>query len=161
MMTTKQDFTVEEWDLLLAAPVHATTYVMTADISIMGAIREMRALDKFFTQSTPPEDAAELIHQVLADIEGKGKNKEKLTMPTAEAGQDAREPARQGLRGTAALVESECTPEEASAFKQWLADIAQAIAVADKEGSHFGIGGKPISEKEQAALTEINELLNR
>lgn len=160
-MTTKQDFTVEEWDLLLAAPVHATNYLMTADMSIMGVIREMRAMDKFLTHSTPPDNAGELIHQVLADIKAKGQNKEKLAMPAAEEGQDPREPARQGLRQVAVLVESKCSPEEAFGFKQWLTDLAQAIAVADKEGSHFGVGGKPISEKEQAALTQMDELLNR
>lgn len=133
---------------------------MIADMSIMGAIPEMRALDKFFTHSTPPDNAAELIHQVLAEIEAKGKNKEKMAMPIAEEGQDPREPAREGLRQVAVLVESKCSPEEANAFKHWLVNIAKAVAAADKEGSHFGIGGQRISDKEQTALTEIDALLS-
>jgi hypothetical protein len=65
------------------------------------------------------------------------------------------------LRQAAALVEAKCSPEEAAGFKQWLVDVAQAIAAADKEGSHFGIGGQRVSDKEKAALAELDKLLNR
>lgn len=51
-------------------------------------------------------------------------------------------------------------PEAAAGVKQWLLDIAQSVAEADKEGSHFGIGGQRVTEKEQAALAEINTILN-
>ena len=152
-MTTKQDFTSEEWNLLLAAPVHAASYIMTADMSLMGAIREMRALDKMITNPAPPESAGQLIGSVIADIQAKSKNKEKLVAPPAEEGQDPREPARQGLRQAAALVEAKCSPEEAAGFKQWLVEIAQTVAAADKEGSHFGIGGQRISDKELRSVT--------
>lgn len=156
-MTTKQDFTKDEWNLLLAAPVHATTYIMTADMSILGAFREMRALGKFFTESSPPESVQELISSLLADIQSKSKNKQKPAAPTTEEGQDPREPARQGLQQAAALIDAKCSPDEAAGFKQWLVEIAQFIAAADKE--HGGV--QRISEKEQAALAEIDAILNR
>jgi hypothetical protein len=160
-MTTKQDCTTDEWNLLLLAPVHTTTYLMTADMSVLGTIREMRAMDKFFTESSPPESAGGLIKSLLADIEAKSKNKEKPAMPNAEEGQDPREPARQGLQQVAALVDAKCSPEEAAGFKQWLVEVAQAIAAADKEGGFLGFGGQRISDKEQAALAEIDAILNR
>ena len=37
--------------------------------------------------------------------------------------------------------------------------MAQAAAEAHKEGGFIGIGGKQISDEEQAALDEINALL--
>ena len=37
-------------------------------------------------------------------------------------------------------------------------NVAQAAAEAHKEGGFIGIGGKPISDKEQAALDEISVL---
>jgi len=158
-MTTKTDFTTDEWNLLLMAPVHAATYIMTADMSIMGALREMRALGWFITHPSPPGSAGELINALLADIQAKSKNKERLISPTAEEGQDPREPARQGLQQAATLVEAKCSPEEAAGFKLWLVEVAQAIAAADKEGGFLGIGGQRISDKEQAALAELEAIL--
>ena len=160
-MTTKQDYTKEEWDLLMAAPVHAATYLMLADMSLMGVIREMKALGKFVSNPAVPEGAKELISSVTADIQDKSKNREKPTTAKTTEKQDPREPARQGLKQVAELVEAKCSPEEAIGFKQWLVEAAKAIAAADKEGSHFGFGGVQVSEKEQAALVELDELLNR
>jgi hypothetical protein len=160
-MTTKQDFTPEEWNLLLLAPVHAASYIMTADISLIGAIREMHALGIAVTNSSAPERAGELVASISADIQAKSKNKEKVAAPKPEQGQDPREAARQGIKQAITLVEAKCSPEETAGFKQWLVDVAHAVASADKEGSHFGVGGVLISEKEQAALAEIDALLNR
>jgi hypothetical protein len=44
------------------------------------------------------------------------------------------------------------------AFKQWLADVAQVVAEADKEGGFLGIGGKRVSDKEQAAPAELDTI---
>ncbi len=76
-----------------------------------------------------------------------------------QEGEDGREPARQGLRQAADLLDEKCLSEEAAGFKQWIMDIAQAVAEADKEGSHFGIGGVKVTNKEKAALAEIKSYL--
>ncbi len=159
-MTTKENYTTEEWNILIMAPPNAATYIITADMSVMGAMREMKALSKALKHPTPPEGAQELVTSLITDIQAKTKNKESLEAPTSEEGQDPREPARQGLQQAAALLDEKCTSEEASGFKQWLIDIAQAVAEADKEGSHFGIGGVRVTEKEEVALAEIKTILN-
>ncbi|HET6444744.1 MAG TPA: hypothetical protein VFI27_09220 [candidate division Zixibacteria bacterium] len=71
----------------------------------------------------------------------------------------AREVIRQGLQKADDLVDARCSLEEATGFKQWLLDIAQAVAEADKEGSRFGIGGVRVTDKEQMALAEIRTAL--
>ena len=159
-MTTKKDYTTEEWELLMMAPPAAATYIITADMSVMGAMREIKALSKALKHPTPPEAAQELVNSLIIDIQAKTKNKESLEAPTAEEGQDPREPTRQSLQEAAVLLDEKCTPEEAAGFKQWLMDIAQAVAEADKEGSHFGRGGVRVTEKEEAALAEIKAILN-
>ena len=160
-MTSKQNFTTEEWNLLLLAPVHAASYIMTADMSLIGAIREMRALGRVITKLSPPESASDLINSMVADIQAKSKNKQKIVSPKVEEGQDPREPARRGLQNSAILIDAKCSPEEAAGFKLWLVEIAQSVAGADKEGSHFGIGGQRISEKEQEAIAEIKAFLKQ
>ena len=158
-MTTKNDFTAEEWQLLTLAPVNAGSYIITADLSVMGAIREMKALGKALKDSTPPAAAQELVAELIADAEAQAKNEEEKETAPAQEGEDVREPIRQALQQTATLLDAKCTPDEAAGFKQWLLDVAQAVAEADKEGSHFGIGGQRVSDKEQTALAELATLL--
>ncbi|MCA9950417.1 MAG: hypothetical protein KDE48_12280 [Anaerolineales bacterium] len=161
-MATKNDFTAEEWQLLTLAPVNAGSYIVTADLTVIGAIREMKALGKALEDPTPPAAAQELVAAIIADAEVQAKNKEENeTAPApAKEGEDVREPIRQALQQTAVLLDAKCTPEEAAGFKQWLRDVAQAVAEADKEGSHFGIGGQRVSDKEQTALAELTTLFN-
>ena len=159
-MTTKNDFAAEEWQLLTVAPVNAGSYIITADLSVMGAIREMKALGKALEEPTPPAAAQELVAALIADAEAQAKNKEEKETAPAQEGEDVREPIRQALQQTVVLLDAKCTPEEAAGFKQWLLDVAQAVAEADKEGSHFGIGGQRVSDKEQTALAELTTLLN-
>lgn len=158
-MTTKNDFSVEEWQLLTVAPVNAGSYIITADLSVMGAIREMKALGKALKDPTPPAAAQELVAELIADSEAQAKNEEEKETAPAQEGEDVREPIRQALQQTATLLDAKCTPAEAAGFKQWLLDVAQAVAEADKEGSHFGIGGQRVSDKEQTALAELATLL--
>ena len=159
-MTTKKDYTTEEWNTLTMAPLNVSTYMITADMSAMGAMRELKALSKELKHPNPPETAQELVTSLVADIQAEAKNKEPVETPATEEGQDPREPARQGLRQTAVLLNDKCTTEEAAGFKQWLVDVAQTVAEADKEGSHFGMGGVRVTEKEKEAMAEIEAMLN-
>ncbi len=47
-----------------------------------------------------------------------------------------------------------------NAYKQFVVDLAQRVASAKKEGGVLGIGGKEISDSEQAALDEIASTLD-
>ena len=159
-MTTKEDYTTEEWNTLMMSPPNVAMYIITADMSAMGAMRELKALSKELKHPNPPETAQELVTSLVADIQAEAKNKESVETPATEEGQDPREPARQGLRQAAVLLDEKCTSEETAGFKQWLMDVAQTVAEADKEGSHFGMGGVRVSEKEKEALAEIEAMLN-
>ena len=161
-MTTKDNFSEQEWRLLLLASTHATTDIITADMSTVGAMREMKAMMEAMMHQDPSSDAQELVNSVTTDYQARTKKKQGLEPPKVEEGQegeDGREPARQGLRQAAALLNEKCPPEEAAGFKQWLMTIAQEVAEADKEGSHFGIGGVRVTDKEKAALAEIESFL--
>ena len=158
-MTTKADYTTEEWNILLTAPPNAATYVITADLSVMGALKEMKALGKALKKPSAPAAAQGLVDALVADIQEKTKNKESVETQEVQEGEDAREFVRQGLQGAADLLDAKCSPEEAAGFKQWLLDVAESVAEADKEGSHFGSGGVRVTEKEKAALAEIKSTL--
>lgn len=158
-MTTKADFTDKEWTVLLQALPNAATYVITADLSVVGAMREARALAKALEEPSVPPAAQELADSVMADVEEKSKNKEKVDAVEIKEGEDARQVIRESLEQASALLDAKCSPEEAAGFKQWLLDLATAVAKADKEGSHFGFGGVRVTDKEKTALAEIASTL--
>ncbi len=54
-----------------------------------------------------------------------------------------------------AILEQKATPEEVEAYRRFVVAVAEAAAKAHKEGGFIGIGGKEVSESEQAALDEI------
>ncbi|HSG18616.1 MAG TPA: hypothetical protein VLE70_20140 [Anaerolineae bacterium] len=109
-------------------------------------------------QSAPPA-AQELVNALVSDLKEKSENKESVAAPEVKEGEDAREVMLQGLQKAAHVLDAKCSPEEATGFKLWLLDIAEAVAEADKEGSHFGIGGVRVTDKEKAALSEIRSTL--
>ena len=154
-MTTRADYTVEEWTLLLQAPANAATYLITADMSVIGALKELKAMGKAVEQREVAPAAQELVNALVADLEEISKNKESVEAPEIQEGEEARAAIRQGLQKSADLLDTKCSAEEAAGFRQWLLTVAQAVAEADKEGSHFGIGGVRVTEKEEAALAEI------
>lgn len=49
--------------------------------------------------------------------------------------------------------------EDAEAYRRFVLDVARAAAEAHKEGGFVGIGGKQVSEAEQAAIDDIARVL--
>jgi hypothetical protein len=66
-----------------------------------------------------------------------------------------REQALQRLREAIDLVERKADPGEAAEYNRFVMTLAETVAHAHREGGVFGIGGKGVSEREQAALDEI------
>ena len=50
-------------------------------------------------------------------------------------------------------MEEKATPEETEEYRQFLLRLADVVAHAHKEGGVLGIGGKEVSQEEQACST--------
>ncbi len=85
------------------------------------------------------------------------------SIPTGlrEGGDDVKSLATSRLAEAVALVDSKATDEEAGAYKAFVLTVAEAAAGANREGGFLGIGGKPVSANEQAALDEIRTALHQ
>ena len=59
------------------------------------------------------------------------------------------------------LLNDKASPDEVDAYKRFVLTVAEAAANAHKEGGFMGVGGKRVSEGEQAALDEIAATLQR
>ena len=150
-MSHKADFNAEEWSLLTEAPPLAGMLVITAEKG--GTLRESLAIGKTYAEARQQHSGTDLLDELLA------------SNPSVERGQysspeELRTGVSEKLRQASALVDEKASPEEASAYKKFILDIAQRAAERHKSGGFAGIGGKSVSDAEAAALAEIAAALD-
>lgn len=144
-MTTKSEFNAEEWERVARAPALAALMVMLADRG--GSIRESVALGKAYAEARR-EGGSELLEQLVASPP---------QLDPQSVGQPAQLPEQ--IREAVRIVEEKATPEEAEEYRQFILRLADVVAHAHKEGGVLGIGGKEVSEAEQAALDQLASTL--
>jgi hypothetical protein len=155
-MSTRADFSVDEWDLLRSAPLMASMLVVAASPSgPIGLVKESAAAGKMILESVSSARTP-LLKDLSEDLT------HKMSFPAPPAG--ATPVAVQGaateiLKRTSDLLAAKATAEEATEVKEWLAGVAKATAEATKEGGFLGFGGTLISDEEKAALRTVNSTL--
>lgn len=157
-MTTKSDYSEQEWELLLQAPIMAGTYIMVSDISVTAMAKEMKGMFKAMISTSAPPEAEALVASLVTDLQARSQDKEKLEQAEIEEGAD---PLGQMLDqiGQALAVLDEKAPQEKNGFCTWLMGVAQGTAEAGKEGGFLGIGAVRVSDKEKAALDKLSRYL--
>jgi hypothetical protein len=154
-MTTKADYTAEEWNGLVRAPILAGGYVVVADMSTFGMVGEMRGLYAAIGDHPVPDAAAPLIGAVVAEIKASDQSKDTVAMPEVKDSATAEAQLLHQLSLDLEALERKAGPEESRAFKEWLVGLAQATAEAGQEGGFLGIGAVRVSDKEEAALAAL------
>jgi hypothetical protein len=160
-MTTKEDFTAEEWSQLENAPIYAGMGIITADPAATSIFKESAVMAKAMVQSPIPEGGADLVGGIVSDYQTKVQNKEKFDEPQFET-KDPNEMMQkvyEFIGAAAAIVDQKATAEEAQAYKKWLLGISQAVAEAGREGGFLGIGSVRVSEQEQTVLDNYSKTL--
>ncbi len=161
-MTTKTDYTNEEWLEIMKTPIYAGFYVMFADPSFTGMIKEMKVMGEVIQQADPPGHAKDLVSDIAADFEQMSQEKESFQQdqrPESADQETATGIILQKVSSGVKIVAEKAGSMELLAFKQWLIEVATVVAAAAKEGGFLGIGGQFVSEREEAALEEISDLL--
>jgi hypothetical protein len=144
-MTTKSDFNAEEWERIAQGPAFAALMVMLADRG--GAIRESIALGKAYAEARGQHEEG-LIGELV-------KTAPQLDPASLGPADQLREQLPDRIREAVATVEGKATPEEAHEYRDFVQRVAEVVANAAKEGGVLGIGGKQVSEEEQAALGRL------
>lgn len=148
-MTKKSEFNAEEWDRITEAPVLAALTVVIADRG--GKIRESLALGKAYTEARS-DGGSELIQELVA-------SPPRLDPQSLGQPDQLRQSLPDRLSAALRLVEQKATPEEAEEYRAFIYRVADVVAHAHKEGGVLGIGGKEVSEDEQAVLDELQREL--
>jgi hypothetical protein len=154
-MTTKADYTPEEWDLLKKAPLMMAAAVIVSDLSgSVGVAKEFLSMAQAVEETGQQGDVNELVVSLVADLQAPQAAQSDADEEPLDLS-EAREKALAESREVAALLAQKTTPAEADGFKRWMLSIAKRVSEAAREGGVLGIGSKLVSEKETTMLREI------
>jgi transcription antitermination factor NusG len=154
-MTSKQDFTDEEWTRIRRAPLVAGVAISLADPG--GPIELAKETMATLRSATLPPSQEELLAAVALDVQALAQQKHN---PLADFKPRNGQQVLEELRGVNELVTAKATPEEVEAFRRWLVVAAQAAADAGKEGGFLGFGGEQVSAGEQRMLDQVRAALD-
>ena len=144
-MTSKSDFTAEEWQLILEAPPSAGMIVVTAQRG--GSFREAIAMAKAYVEARKQHGKSELLDDIVAA-------KPERDHTHYHSADELRQHGLQHLRDSVSLLQTKATPEEVEEYRRFIVTLSDKVAAAHREH------GQEVSQAEQAAVSDITEALN-
>ena len=143
-MTTKADFTPEEWDLVREGPPTAGMVALMADKG--GSFRETWAMAKSYAEARKEHGESELLDALVA---------EKPDLKRYGSAEELDAVGLERLRDAVVLLEKKATPDEVADYKRFVLGVASRVAEAHKEE------GAPVSEAERNAIEKVSTTLDR
>ena len=159
-MTTKADFTDEEWTRLGRAPIVAGMAISLADPGgPIEAFKEVHASLKAVLDAAEQGDRGEFVQSIAKDVAAGVRARKNPAAGFKPRGALAGQEILDELSAVNEIVTRKAAPEEAEAFRAWLLDAAQRTAEAAKEGGFMGFKAEQVSEGEQRMLDKLAEVL--
>jgi hypothetical protein len=143
-MTSKSDFTAEEWQVILEAPPSAGMIVVTAQRG--GSFRETIAMAKAYVEARQQHGNSELLDDIVAA-------KPEHDHTHYHSPEELKQHGLQHLRDSIGVLGSKATPEEVDEYRRFIVTLSHKVAAAHREH------GVEVSEAEQAAIDDITEAL--
>jgi hypothetical protein len=160
-MTTKTDFTEEEWVRLGRAPIVAGMAISLADPGgPIETIKESSAAIRTVLEAAKGGGHGEFVQAVAHDVAEKARHRQNPMAGFRPKGPDARDEVLEELRAVNALLVEKTTPEETAEFREWLRTAAQRAATAAKEGGFLGFNAERVSENEQQMLDTLGSIFS-
>jgi len=153
-MTSKKDFTEEEWNRIRRAPFVAGFAISIADPG--GPIELTKETMASMRSATLPPSQEELLASVALDVQALAQQKQS---PLGDFKPTNGQLVLDELRGVNELVTAKATPQEVDAFRGWLVATAQAAADAAKEGGFMGFRAERVSAGERQMLDQVRAAL--
>jgi hypothetical protein len=147
-MTSKQDFTDEEWAKILAGPSSAGMLVITSERG--GMFKETISMAKAYAEARQHHGQSELLDDIVAA-------KPKVDHTRFSSPEELRDHTLAGLREAHTLLASKATPPEVEEYKGFIGSLARKVAGAHTEGGEAK--GAP-SDAEQMAIDSIEQALS-
>ncbi len=148
-MTSKADFTEEEWKTVLEGPPSAGLLVIASDRG--GSIRETFSMAKAYTEARKEHGESELLDDLV-------NAKPEMDHTRYHSQEELKEGSLKHITDAVDLLKAKATPEELDEYKKFILGLAQRVAEARKEG-FMGLSGDRVSDDEKTAIGEISGAL--
>jgi hypothetical protein len=160
-MTSKADFTDEEWTRLKRAPFVAGMAISLADPGgPIEAVRETAATLKTVLGAAEGGGHGELVNAIAREVaEDARQRRSPLAGFKPSKGAAAGVEILEELGEVNRSISQKASPEDAAALRDWLLAAAQEAANAAKEGGFLGFHAERVSEGEQRMLDRLSEAL--
>jgi hypothetical protein len=146
-MTTKADFTAQEWELVLEGPPSAGMIVITAQRG--GTLRETVSMAKAYVEARQHHGQSELLDEIVAA-------KPEIDHTRYGSLAELKEHSLAHLRDAVALLDGKASAQELDAYKRFIVNLADKVAHAHRER---GGDQDSVSETERAAIADITQAL--
>jgi hypothetical protein len=158
-MSTKSDFTEDEWTTLVRSPMVAGMAITLADpggpIEVM---KETSAVLKFAIGSFS-EQRDDLVGEVARETRALVEQRKNPVGDFKPRGAMAGKEIVDEISRANEIVNAKATPEEAEAFRAWIMECAQRAADAAKEGGFMGFRAERVSQGEKDMLAQLGSAL--
>jgi succinate dehydrogenase/fumarate reductase flavoprotein subunit len=156
-MTTKADFSEEEWTRVKRAPFVAGMAISLADPGgPIEAFKETAATLKT-VQGAEGQDG--LVGEAAREVVAEARERKNPLHDFKPKGTLAGQQIVDELAAANRIVSDKASGDEAEAYRAWLKTAAQEGANAAKEGGFMGWHAQRVSEGEQRMLDKLDEVL--
>jgi hypothetical protein len=143
-MTSKADFSPQEWATVLEGPPSAGILVATAARS--GTFRETFAIGKAYAEARQHHGASELLDEIVAA-------RPEVDRTRFQSPEELRQRSLAHLRDAVDVLQRKATPQEVEDYRRFVGTLAEKVANAHREE------GVAVSGAEQTAIDEISKSL--
>jgi len=146
-MTSKTDFTDEEWKTILQGPPSAGMYVAFSQRG--GSIRESFSMAKAYAEAKQQPGGSQLVDEIVATK----PEVDKTRLPSVEA-MEAH--LLENVSNAVQLLEAKGEPSEKEEYGRFIVGLAERVAEAHREG-FMGLSGERVSDAERTAVQKVAE----
>jgi hypothetical protein len=158
-VTSRADFTDEEWARLGRAPLLAGIAITLSDPGgAIEAVKEYSAALKTVLEAAREGSFGQFVQAVADDVAAMAQRRENPMAGFAPDRRRAPDEILDELRAVYALLNEKAAPEDVDDFREWIRTASQRAALAAKEGGFLGFGGEQVSEREQTMLETLGEI---
>jgi predicted small metal-binding protein len=143
-MTSKTDFTEQEWDAVLEGPPSAGMVIVTA--SKGGTFRETFAIGKAYAEARKQHGASELLDEIVSA-------KPEVDHTRYHSVEELRQQMLQHIRDGVQTLKGKASADEVEDYRRFVLALAERVAHAHREH------GAEVSAPEQTAIDDIKSSL--
>jgi len=158
-MSTKSDFTEDEWTTLVRSPIVAGMAITLADPGgPIEVVKETSAALSFATGSSS-EQRDDLVGEIAREMRALVEERKNPAGDFKPRGAMAGKEIVDEISRANEIVSAKANPVEAAAFREWIMECAQRAADAAKEGGFMGFRAERVSQGEKDMLAQLGSAL--